>query len=200
MKIKIDENKVRGLIFDCDGTLVDSMPLHFQSWEFAFDQVNAVFRRDFFLTVSGMKETDVIHLYNKTFNNSLDADEIVRIKHDHFSGHIHKVLPFDKIVDVAAGYLGRLPLAVVSGSPESIVHGELDVLNIRHFFGIILTASDPFTPKPAPDLFLEAARRMNISPENCLVFEDGDSGLIAAERAGMQSIDVREILQETNLR
>ena len=85
----------------------------------------------------------------------------------------------------------ELPLAVVSGSVRDIVHKELEVVGVFNLFKTILTASDPYKPKPSPDIFLAAAKSLNVSPEYCLVFEDGDSGLEAATKAGMQIVDVR---------
>lgn len=195
MKDKIIFNgNVKALIFDCDGTLVDSMPLHMKAWEHAFDQFEETYDKDFLFALKGMKETEIIDAYNKKFRTSIDPIKIVNTKHDYFIQHINEVQPIKPIVDIAESYYGNLPLAVVSGSIKDIVHSELKVVNILDLFDIILTADDPYKPKPDPDIFIAAAKGLRIEAEDCLVFEDGDPGLEAASKAGMKSIDIRNYI------
>ena len=192
---KIDINDdVQALIFDCDGTLLDSMPLHMKSWEKAFKFFNVRFDYDYLFSLKGMKELEIIKSYNKKFGTNLNPEETVNKKHNIYFKNINSVKPIEPIVKIATEYFGKFPLAVVSGSVRDIVRKELEVIGIFHLFNTILTANDPFKPKPAPDIFYEAAKRLNVSPENCLVFEDGDPGLEAAVKAGMKMIDVRESL------
>lgn len=191
--IKINDN-IKALIFDCDGTLVDSMPLHMKAWEEAFNQFNAEYDYDFLYAQKGMKETEIIKLYNKTFNINLPPEEIVKAKHEYFEEHIETVKPIPPVVDIAVSNFSKLPLAVVSGSIKSIVHKELKVIGIFDLFNFILTADDPFKPKPSPDIFYAAAVKLKIEPGHCLVFEDGDSGLEAAQKAGMETVDVRKYI------
>ena len=192
---KIDINDdVQALIFDCDGTLVDSMPLHMKSWEKALKFFNVRFDYDYLFSLKGMKELEIIKSYNKKFGTNLNPEETVNKKHNIYFKNINSVKPIEPIVKIATEYFGKFPLAVVSGSVRDIVRKELEVIGIFHLFNTILTANDPFKPKPAPDIFYEAAKRLNVSPENCLVFEDGDPGLEAAVKAGMKMIDVRESL------
>ncbi len=108
--------------------------------------------------------------------------------------HIHEVQPIRIVTAIAERYHGKLPMAVVSGSVREIVMKELHVIGIDHLFQYILTGDDPFPQKPAPDLFLEAARLIGVPPTECQVFEDGDLGLIGAERAGMLATDIRPFL------
>jgi beta-phosphoglucomutase-like phosphatase (HAD superfamily) len=185
---------IRGLIFDCDGTLVDSMPLHMSAWEAAFKTHNSYYNEDFLYSLKGMKELDIIDLYNKEFKTSLDPGLMVNAKHDFFIKHINDVRPIKLIVNIAKSYFGKLPLAVVSGSVAKIVKSELEVLGILNLFEVILTADDPYRPKPDPDVFFAAASKINLSPEYCMVFEDGDAGLKAAEKAGMKTIDIRKFI------
>jgi beta-phosphoglucomutase-like phosphatase (HAD superfamily) len=184
-------NSIRGLIFDCDGTLVDSMPLHMDAWEHAFRLFGAPYDANFIYSKKGMKETEIIALYNKRFGSDMDSRSVVAEKHRHFSTHIQDVRPFAPVVAVARRFHGKLPMAVVSGGVRDIVEGELLASGLADLFDIVLTADDPLPPKPAPDLFLEAARRMRIQPSGCQVFEDGEAGLEAARRAGMLATDVR---------
>ena len=189
----IDPN-VRALIFDCDGTLVDSMPLHMKAWEEAFQIINEKFDYNFLFAAKGMKETEIIEAYNKHFKTKINPIEIVTIKHQYLNNNIEFVKPIIQVVEVAKNYFGKIPLGVVSGSVKEIVHKELEVVEIFHLFNNILTADDPFKPKPAPDIFYASAENLNVEPKNCLVFEDGDPGLEAAQNAGMKTIDVRKYL------
>ena len=189
--IKIGDTK--GLIFDCDGTLVDSMPLHMEAWKHAFLVVGEEYNHTYLDSKKGMKESDIIELYNKDFKKSLNAEQIVKIKHQYFNNHLRFLKPIQEVVDIVINYHGKLPMGVVSGSIREIVHGELEIIDIKDKFNFILTADDPYKPKPAPDKFFEAARLMNLNPKDCLVFEDGDLGIEAAEKAGMKTIDIREI-------
>lgn len=193
-QISIDTD-VKALIFDCDGTLVDSMPLHMKAWKEAFKTLNQKFEKDFLYSAKGMKETEIIDLYNQKYRRDIDPDEVVLLKHEFFYDHIESVKPIEPVVDIAKSFYGKLPLGVVSGSVEKIVHKELKVIGIFHLFINILTADDPFKPKPAPDIFIASAKNLNTEPEDCLVFEDGDAGLKAAEIAGMKTIDIREYLE-----
>ena len=192
-KITIDKN-IKALIFDCDGTLVDSMPLHMKALEEAFKFFNAKYDYDFLYSLKGMKEIEIIELYNEKFGANINPEEMVSKKHNYFKENINSVKPIEPIIDIAKEYFGKLPLAVVSGSIRDIVHKELEVVGIHHLFKIILTATDPYKPKPAPDIFYAAAEKLNIAAEHCLVFEDGDPGLEAAANAGMETIDVREYI------
>jgi HAD superfamily hydrolase (TIGR01509 family) len=190
---------IEGLIFDCDGTLVDSMPLHMKAWQAAFNGVQAVYHEDFLRSLNGMKETDVIDHYNRTYGLNLDSRVIVRLKHDFFRQHLSEIKPMEPVVDIVKQFHGKKPLAVVSGSIRDHVQVQLKVIGVFSLFDIILTADDPFKPKPAPDLFIEAARRMKIPAARCLVFEDGEVGLQAAKNAGMPVVDVRDLIKQASI-
>jgi len=152
---------------------------------------SALYDHEFFYSKKGMKETDIIRLYNARFRTALNAEEVVEVKHRYFSERIHTVKPFEPVVEVVRRYRGALPMVVVSGSVRQIVSGELKAIGIADAFRAILTADDPFRQKPAPDMFLEAARLLEVRPSLCQVFEDGDLGLRAAREAGMVATDVR---------
>jgi HAD superfamily hydrolase (TIGR01509 family) len=182
---------VQALIFDCDGTLVDSMPLHMQAWQAAFNEFNTSCDKDFLFSLRGMKEVEIVKTYNQKFGTRLDPEKVVKSKHRIFLKEIQSVKPIDIIADIARHFYRKKPLAVVSGSLNTIVHEELKIVDLFDLFDVILTADDPFKPKPDPDVFLAAANRLNINAEFCQVFEDGDPGLEAAKRAGMIATDVR---------
>jgi HAD superfamily hydrolase (TIGR01509 family) len=187
---------IRGLIFDCDGTLVDSMPLHMKAWEETVQSFGANFDPEFFFPKKGMRDTDIVAQFNLQFGKSLNSADAVRVKDSFFLQHVDGVKPLRLVVDVVRRYHKVLPMAVASGGTREVVERELQVIGIAHFFDVILTGDDPFNPKPFPDLFLEAARKMGVQPSLCQVFEDGDLGLQAAENAGMPATDIRQFMQE----
>ena len=185
---------IEALIFDCDGTLVDSMPLHMRAWEEAFKSTGEVFNGEFLFSLKGMKETEIVESYNKKFGTKLHPENLVNLKHRYFFKHNDKLKLIKPVAELARLYFDKLPLAVVSGGVGEIVNRELEVTGIRNLFKVILTADDPFRPKPAPDIFLAAANHLKCNPKNCIVFEDGDSGLEGAANAGMETVDVREFI------
>ena len=190
-KIEVPEY-IKGLIFDCDGTLVDSMPLHWNAWKKAIELKGGTWNEEFFTSTKGMPEESIVSLYNERFSLNLDPRKTVQVKHRHFRSCASQLKPIAPVLDVVHRYSGVLPMAVASGGVRENVMLELETLNIRRFFRTILTADDDVRPKPAPDLFLEAANRLGVSPGNCQVFEDGDLGLQAARAAGMLATDIRE--------
>ena len=185
---------IKGLIFDCDGTLADSMALHMKAWQEALPLHGGAYDHEFFASKKGMKETEIVALYNERFRAALNIEEVVAEKHRYFLRHINDVKPLDRVVAVVRRYSGVLPMAVVSGSVREVVGGELRVMGIEKLFSVVLTGDDPFKQKPAPDMFLEAARRLGVHPPECQVFEDADLGLLAARVAGMVATDVRPFL------
>ncbi len=188
----------KALIFDCDGTLADTMPLHLDSWARAFAEFDEPYRPQFLDSLKGMNEVKIVQLYNQEFNRNLDPQLLVKTKHRYFREKAHLIQPIEPIVMIAKENTGKLPLAVVSGGLRENVLSTLSGLDLVQLFDVILTADDNLPPKPAPDLFLEAARRLKVEPEYCQVFEDGDLGLEAARKAGMQVVDVRKILKPKN--
>jgi beta-phosphoglucomutase-like phosphatase (HAD superfamily) len=185
---------VRGLVFDCDGTLVDSMPLHMDAWENSLRRHGGDYDHDFFFSRKGMGEEAIVAQYNALFRRDFDIRTVVADKHQYFRRHLNSLKPIPLVADLARRHEGVLPLAVVSGGKREIVHRELEVTGIGRLFRVVLTADDPFKQKPAPDMFLEAARLLGVPPSLCQVFEDGDLGLQAAEAAGMLATDVRPFL------
>jgi HAD superfamily hydrolase (TIGR01509 family) len=182
---------IKGLIFDCDGTLADSMPLHMKAWEHAIQSMGGLWDLDFFCAQKGMPEEAIVVLYNTRFATALDPVDTVRTKHQYFQSHASEFKPIPHVVEIVLKFHGVLPMAVASGGVRQNVDLELESLRIKNCFTVILTADDGIKPKPATDIFLEAARRLGVPPKQCQVFEDGDLGLEAARLAGMLATDVR---------
>ena len=184
-------NFIKGLIFDCDGTLVDSMPLHMEAWENAVNKFNIPWSFDFFYLKKGMHELDIALLYKEEFNCDFNEIDLVKTKHEYFRNHLSSLKPIYPVVELANKYNGELSMSVASGGTRKNVVAQLKSICIINLFDHILTADDNIKPKPEPDLFLSAAKLMNVEPEYCQVFEDSELGLQAAERAGMSATDIR---------
>lgn len=185
---------VQGLIFDCDGTLADSMPHHIQAWQEAFAELGESVSQDFLEPLKGMPDIKIVDLFNSRFGRDLDARHLLAEKHRRFRKSIPRIQPIEPVFDLARRSYGRLPMAVASGGIRDNVLRTLETIGAAALFPVVLTADDGCPPKPEPDLFLEAARRMRIPPGNCQVFEDADLGLEAARSAGMFAFDVRPCL------
>jgi HAD superfamily hydrolase (TIGR01509 family) len=185
---------IRGLIFDCDGTLVDTLPLHYAAWGETFAERGLTCPLEFLLRHNGKPTDLIVALYNIEFNQAIDIRQFTRDKERRTYVRLDQARPLAPVAAVARRYYGHLPMAVASGSTRANVERALQAAGLWELFPVALTADDGLPPKPAPDLFLEAARRIAVEPRYCQVFEDADSGLEAARRAGMLATDVRPAL------
>ena len=182
-----------GLIFDCDGTLADTMPAHYKAWTAMLGRFNIPFPEPRFYAMGGMPTATIIRvLADEAGVVMTDLDAMVTEKEQGFLTHLDAVTPIEPVLAVVSAYRGKLPIAVASGGYRDTITRTLDRLGIRDWFDAMVTAEDTPRHKPEPDVFLEAARRLGVSAPACVVFEDTDIGLEAAKRAGMLGVDVRE--------
>lgn len=183
----------RGLIFDCDGTLADTMPAHYRAWTAMLGRHGIPFSEARFYELGGVPTAQIIRILAvETGVAVADVDAMVVEKESEFLAYLHAIEPLEAVVAVAAAFRGRLPMAVASGGYRDTITRTLDQLGIRAWFDTTVTAEDTARHKPEPDVFLEAARRLGVLPAACVVFEDTDIGLEAARRAGMAGVDVRK--------
>ncbi|QDU87870.1 Fructose-1-phosphate phosphatase YqaB [Pirellulimonas nuda] len=182
---------VTGLIFDCDGTLTDSMPTHYLAWKQAFDHHHVAFSLERFYSLAGMPSDRIIGLMSEESGVPLNPEELSVEKEENFLRLLDQVPPVAKVVELARREKGLRKLAVASGGFRWVIDRQLAHIGLSDWFDAIVTAEDTELHKPHPDVFLEAARQMGVAPENCVVFEDAELGLEAARRAGMAAIDVR---------
>ena len=183
--------ETRGLVFDCDGTIADTMPLHYQAWLAALKEHGYDLPEALFYEMAGIPTVKIIELLNDRHGWSMPVLETAEKKEALFVASIPMVKPIDVVVDVINAYAGKLPMAVATGGTRVICLKTLDALNLTHFFQDLVTADDVEHGKPAPDIFLEAARRLNVPAGACCAFEDAELGLQSARAAGMHVIDVR---------
>ncbi|MDP6555843.1 MAG: HAD family phosphatase [Pirellulaceae bacterium] len=182
---------IQALIFDCDGTLTDSMRAHYVAWRDTLTAYNMSLDEQRFYTHSGTPSRRVIPMLAKEQGITLDFEQANRAKEEAFLNSLHLLKPIEPVVQIAKEHLGKLRLAVASGGVRRVVHRQLEHINVYDLFETIVTAEDTERHKPDPDVFLEAARRLGVAPKACRVYEDGDPGIEAARRAGMECVDVR---------
>jgi HAD superfamily hydrolase (TIGR01509 family) len=193
VRFQLPTSHYSAFIFDCDGTLADSMPLHFRAWRAALSRYHAPFEFDWPLFVSraGMTQQRTVEELNRQFGSSLDPTAVADAQQSEFDALIDEVLPITEVVDYARSVAHRHPVAVASGGERSAVERTLELIGVADLFRTVVVAADVERGKPAPDLFLLAAARLKVSPETCLVFEDSVLGIAAADAAGMGSVLVR---------
>jgi len=178
-------DKFDAFLFDCDGTIADSMPVHLVAWNQALSPWGASLSLEQHLNWAGRPTSTIVGLLNEQLGLSMPAKAVTHDKEAAYMKLIQTVEPVQVIKSTIDAYFGKLPFAVVSGSPRDSVIKTLTHLGVIHRFPVILGAEDYALGKPAPDCFLNAARLLNVRPERCLVFEDADLGVQAARTAAM---------------
>ncbi|MCO8120174.1 HAD-IA family hydrolase [Stieleria sp. TO1_6] len=186
-----DFEKYDGLIFDCDGTLADSMPVHYVAWRDTLQRHRIEFPEARFYSMGGMPSDKIVTLLSTEQGVQADPVAVANEKEVYFQTLIDQVRPKQAVCDIAVAFHRRKPMAVASGSGRIVVVKQLVSLKIDELFAAVVTAEDTERHKPEPDVFLEAARRIGVRPERCVVFEDSPLGFQAAEAAGMDWVDVR---------
>ena len=184
----------RAIIFDCDGTLADTMPLHWRAWQVIARRHRFSFTQDRFYSLGGIPSRDILKVLSAEQGLPIDPLAVAREKEAEYLPLIAQVEPINTVVGVARGNYGKIPMAVASGGTKRSIGTVLEHLGIRHLFRAIVTSEDVANQKPAPDIFLEAARRLGVPPQFCRAYEDTDLGMEAIRAAGMEAVDVRELL------
>ncbi len=186
----------KGIIFDCDGTLADTMPLHWRAWQIITARHRLHLPIDRFYALGGVPSRDILKMLSAEQGVALDHHAVAHEKEAEYLPLIHQVAPINTVVSVAQEFHGKIPLAVASGGTKNIICQVLSHLEILHLFDAIVTSEDVTHQKPAPDIFLEAARRIGVPAQFCRAYEDTDLGMQAIRAAGMEAVDVRKLLQE----
>lgn len=189
-------SRIRALLFDCDGTLVDTMPLHWQAWIETMHEFGVEISLDFIAAYRGATVEDIVAAVSRATGRTIDRAAFIPRKQGRFRELLPGVQEIALVADLVRAHHGRLPMAIVSGGCRRNVTASLEATDLARYFPVVLTSDDPFPGKPAPDILLEAARRLGVAPQDCQVFEDGDLGLEAARAAGMLATDVRPWIGE----
>jgi HAD superfamily hydrolase (TIGR01509 family) len=182
------------LIFDCDGTLADTMPIHHRAWNDILRPYGASFPEDRFYALGGVPTRTLSQMLCSEHGLMVDPGQLLQEKEQAFLLKLADVQPLEAVVAVARAGRTKIPMAVASGGLRHVVELTLRHLAIFDWFDAVVTAEDTTRHKPEPDVFLEAARRLGAPPAVCTVYEDTDLGIEAARRAGMRFVDVRVML------
>jgi beta-phosphoglucomutase family hydrolase len=185
--------KPKGLIFDCDGTLANTMPLHWRAWSLITQRHGLHFPEDRFYSLGGVPSRDILKMLAEEQGRSLDHIAVAHEKEELYLPFMAQVEPIHAVVEIAKAHHGEIPMAVASGGTQKIICDVLEHLKIRDLFAAVVTSEMVKNQKPAPDIFLEAARRIGVDPKACRAYEDTDLGLTAIRAAGMEAVDVREL-------
>jgi beta-phosphoglucomutase family hydrolase len=185
---------IKALIFDLDGTLADTMGTHFTAWSAAAGEFGFPFPYDAFLAHAGMPTRAILADISQEHKLDLDIEKIEAWKEKYFFAVLDTVRPVSIVDDVVRKYYGKLPMAIGTGSTRANAKKILNAMNYAFDFPVIVGADDVKQGKPNPETFLECARLLGVAPQDCQVFEDGQTGLDAAKAAGMAATDIRPYL------
>jgi beta-phosphoglucomutase family hydrolase len=190
------ERPARAFIFDLDGTLADTMPAHFVAWTKVAQKYGLSFPEARFYAMGGVPTTKIAALLLEEAGLALDPQAVSLEKEQAYFDSLapEGIRAIAPVLELARRHRAEGPLAIASGGVRRVVMRSLEALGITDWFGAIVAAEDTTRHKPDPDVFLEAARRLNADPATCTVYEDTDIGLEAARRAGMRAVDVRPLV------
>jgi len=194
MAFPLEKGTFDALIFDCDGTLVDSAEAHLYSIQQALAPLGLTMTPEWYHPRHGLGPEDLLDAYEAEFKVESLArkDFYERVNHAYLAS-VNLIQEIKVVTNVAREWFGKVPMAVASNGVRKNVEATLIATRIRPLFYTIVTADDVERGKPAPDVYLEAARRMRVKAERAIVFEDSDEGLEAARRAGMRAYDIRQV-------
>lgn len=180
------------VIFDCDGTLVDSMPAHFEAWceALALYGAHGVFKEDVFFAMGGRPTLDIVVELNDEYDLKLDPTKVAMAKREAFLKRLDMVTLIEEVAVFAESLRGRMPMAIATGGSRMVIEKTLRIVGVSDWFDEVVTADDVVDGKPAPDIFLKAAKLLGVVPAKCLALEDAPAGILAAQRAGMQVIAI----------
>src|SRR5687768_306014 len=194
MKLEIPDGDFAGYIFDLDGTLVDTMPLHYRAWDAAMRKVGlqAPLDEELFYSLGGVPTKRVAELIAAHYGLTIDPHAVFDHKESLFVELQKDAKLIEPVVEFARRVSLTHPVSIASGGPRVIVRGMLELTGLASLFDYerVITPEDVEHGKPAPDMFLLAAKRMGVPPQQCLVFEDAEPGMRAAEAAGMKWVRV----------
>ena len=185
-KLEINPN-AKALIFDLDGTLADTMPVHFWAYKNILVDYGIDFTPELFATLAGVPAVGTIEKLNEQFGTKMNAEEVGHFKEAEYEKIMHKMKPIIPVVDLMKKYHGKMPMAVGTGGYHRLAWKTMEILGLDKYFDILVSSNDVTHPKPHPETFLKCAELLGVEPAFCEVFEDADLGIQAAKSAGMMS-------------
>jgi beta-phosphoglucomutase family hydrolase len=189
-KLVLPGGNFAAYLFDCDGTIADSMPLHYTAWKKALREWNCDFDEETFYSWGGRPTAEIVASLNERHGLRMAVDAVCERKEELYYELMPELRAIPEVLEHIEEQYGRIPLAVVSGSSRESVTTSLRTLELLDKFEVLVCAGEYGRSKPHPEPFLLAAERLRVPPEKCLVFEDTDMGIEAAARAGMAWVRV----------
>jgi len=190
----IIDSSIKALIFDLDGTIVDTMPAHFEAWQKTGEKLGFEFTHDEFYELAGLPATEIVKILNNRKGYSLIPQEVEDTKVNFFMNNIKNIKLIDFTMDIIKKYHNKIPMIIGTGNLKKVALKTLDTLNISKYFQGIVSCDDVENYKPNPETFKKCADILNVKYENCMVFEDGDKGIEGAKKANMKIVDVRKYI------
>ena len=188
----------KALIFDCDGTLADTLPVHFQTWVKSLQAVGVDISKDWYYKYCGTSAEEMLQLLMDLSDYQFDTAPVIAERQALYRSLIITVKEVQAVADIVRAHHSKIPMAVASGGERAVLEATLDNINLRQFFDVVVSVDDVEKGKPEPEIFLLASEKLNVAPQDCIVYEDSNEGLEAARRAGMRSIDVRVLWQDAH--
>lgn len=183
------------LIFDMDGTLADTMPAHWAAWQATARKYGLELSEDRFYQLGGVPTHNILEMLAKEAGVAMDVPAVTREKELLAESLLENVQPIAAVVAIAQANAGKLPMAVATSAFRHVADKTLASLGLTHLFQSVVTVEDVHRGKPAPDLYLEAARQLGVEPTLCRAYEDADAGIASARAAGMDVVDIRELIR-----
>jgi beta-phosphoglucomutase-like phosphatase (HAD superfamily) len=189
--------KAKGLIFDLDGTLADTMPIHYIAWKNAAALFGVEFTPMLFSELAGIPLYPTVERINQIFGTNIDPKVMGDIKEAEFEKNMHLTPEIKIVTDLVHKYHGILPMAIGTGGMRRLAMKTLEIVGLENYFDVVVCSEDVQNYKPHPETFLKCAELMGVNPVDCEVFEDGVLGMQAAKSAGMMVVDVTQYYEVT---
>ncbi len=190
MLLELPPGPFAAYLFDCDGTIADSMPLHYRAWTEALAPYGCTFPEALFYAWGGRPVADILHDLARDQNLTLPIAHLTTHKEDLYLELLPELKPVPDVLEHILAAHGSVPFAVVSGSTRESVEASLLTLNLAQYFPTLVCAGEYTHPKPHPEPFLRAAELLGVAPAQCLVFEDTDMGIASGIAAGMHTVKI----------
>lgn len=195
-KLEINPN-AKALIFDLDGTLADTMPVHFWAYKNILTEYGINFTPELFATLAGIPAVGTIEKLNELFGTKMNAEKVGHFKEQEYEKIMHKMKPIVPVVELAKQYYGKMPMAIGTGGYNRLAWKTMEIIGLDKYFSVLVSSNEITHPKPHPETFLKCAEHLGIEPKFCEVFEDSDLGMQAAKSAGMMATLVTDYYKVT---